>query len=43
MRKRIIKQDQKAARPPGQEWLNVERLAEVEITSEDASHPIDSA
>ncbi len=43
MSKRIIKQDQKAARSPGQEWLDVEGLAEVEITSEDASHPIESA
>ena len=43
MRKRIIKQDQKAARSPGQEWLDVEGLAEVEITSEDVAHPIESA
>ncbi len=26
-----------------QEWLNVSEIAEVEITSEDAAHPIESA
>ena len=31
--------------PPlsGQEWLDLERLARVEVTSEDALHPIESA
>jgi hypothetical protein len=28
---------------PDTSWLNVEELAEVEITSEDAAHPIESA
>ncbi|MCX5795333.1 MAG: carbohydrate-binding protein [Elusimicrobia bacterium] len=43
MRKRIIAQVQKATTPPSQDWLNIEDLAEVEITSEDAAHPIESA
>lgn len=43
MRKRIIDQVQKHSVIPEQEWLNVEGLAEVEITSEDAAHPIESA
>ncbi|MGE3151244.1 MAG: carbohydrate-binding protein [Nitrospiraceae bacterium] len=43
MRKRIIAQIEKAMRSSEQEWLNVEGLAEVEITSEDVAHPIESA
>ena len=43
MRKRIIDTVQQEAAPPESEWLNVEGLAEVEITSEDAAHPIESA
>jgi hypothetical protein len=42
MRKRIIGQVQQGTEPPG-DWLSVEALAEVEITSEDAAHPIESA
>jgi len=42
MRKRIIGQVQQGSEPPG-DWLNVDGLAEVEITSEDAAHPIESA
>ncbi|MDH3505371.1 MAG: carbohydrate-binding protein [Nitrospirota bacterium] len=42
MRKRIIGQVQQGTEPPG-DWLNVEGLAEVEITSEDAAHPIEFA
>lgn len=42
MRKRIIGHVQQGSEPPG-DWLNVEGLAEVEITSEDAAHPIESA
>ncbi len=43
MRKRIIGHDpgEVAAAEPG--WLNLERLAQVEITSEDVDHPIESA
>jgi hypothetical protein len=43
MRKRIIAPVQEETRVPEQDWLNVEELAEVEITSEDAAHPIESA
>jgi len=43
MRKRIIGRAQQAAPQPHQEWLNLERVAEVEISSEDATHPIESA
>jgi hypothetical protein len=42
MRKRIIDHVQQGTEPPG-DWLNVEELAEVEITSEDAAYPIESA
>jgi len=43
MRKRIISPSRHETAPPDQDWLNVEELAEVEITSEDAGHPIESA
>jgi hypothetical protein len=43
MRKRIIAPVQQQAASPDEDWLNVEALAEVEITSEDAAHPIESA
>ncbi|MCJ7684247.1 MAG: hypothetical protein MUO68_08125 [Desulfobacteraceae bacterium] len=43
MRKRIITPVQQETASPDLEWLNMERLAEVEITSEDAAHPIESA
>jgi len=43
MRKRIIVPVQQETASPNQEWLNVEGLAEVEITSEDGAHPIESA
>ncbi|MGD2136964.1 MAG: carbohydrate-binding protein [Gammaproteobacteria bacterium] len=43
MRKRIITPVQNQTVQPDKEWLNVEELAEVEITSEDAAHPIESA
>ena len=43
MRKRIITPTQQQTPPPGQDWLNLEEIAEVEITSEDAGHPIESA
>ena len=43
MRKRIIAPVQQEAAGPDQGWLNVEALAEVEITSEDPAHPIESA
>jgi hypothetical protein len=43
MRKRIIAHVQKDTAASDQDWLNVEGLAEVEITSEDTAHPIESA
>lgn len=43
MRKRIITPVQQETILPDLEWLNMEELAEVEITSEDAAHPIESA
>ena len=43
MRKRIINQGIQHISPSNQEWLDVERLAQVEITSEDAAYPIESA
>jgi len=43
MRKRLIIPDQQQSTALDENWLNVEDLAEVEITSEDAAHPIESA
>ena len=43
MRKRIVNPVQQETPSPDLEWLNIEGLAEVEITSEDAAHPIESA
>jgi hypothetical protein len=43
MRKRIIDSSQQETAPPDQGWLNLEDIAEVEVTSEDAAHPIESA
>ena len=43
MRKNIMSAAPKAASAPDEEWLNIEQLASVEITSEDPAHPIESA
>lgn len=43
MRKRIITPVQPETSSPDHNCLNLETLAEVEITSEDAAHPIESA
>src|SRR6266511_3170698 len=43
MRKRIIHQGAEEIAPAEQHWMDVERLARVEITSEDPAHPIESA
>ena len=43
MRKRIITPVQQETASPDLAWLNMERLVEVESTSEDAAHPIESA
>lgn len=42
MRKRMISEPRHAL-PPEQDWLNVEDLVEVEVTSEDPERPIESA
>jgi hypothetical protein len=43
MHKRIITPVQQETASLDQDWLNMEGLAKVEITSEDAGHPIESA
>jgi hypothetical protein len=43
MRKRIIQQDTQRVSSSNQQWLNVEHLAQIEITSEDPAYPIESA
>src|SRR6266702_3974528 len=43
MRKRIVPRGTQDAVPTEQNWLDLENLAEAELTSEDASHPIESA
>jgi hypothetical protein len=43
MRKRIIPAKPEQGSLPEGDWLDLERLAEVEITSEDPKHPIEDA
>ena len=43
MRKRVIKPAVHEVATADQEWLDVEQLAQVEVTSEDAAHPVESA
>ena len=43
MRKRISSQSQRESRSANTGWLDLEALARVEVTSEDAAHPIESA
>jgi hypothetical protein len=43
MLKRIIGDDREEVPGSDRHWLNVEPLAQVEVTSEDAAHPIESA
>ena len=43
MRKRLITQTQETVRSRGEGWLDVERAAMVEITSEDKDYPVESA
>jgi hypothetical protein len=44
MRKQIIQQGTQGTSPAdGQDWLDVEHLVQVELTSEAAVHPIESA
>ena len=43
MIKRITGQNIQQVPAPNQEWLNLDVLAQVEVTSEDAAHPIESS
>jgi hypothetical protein len=43
MRKRVVNERTNVAPSTDQEWLALEDLAEVEVTSEDPAHPIESA
>lgn len=43
MRKKIITPVHEKTAPLDQEWLDLESLAEVEVTSEDPAHPIEFA
>ena len=43
MRKRIVPKVPLDTAPSDEEWLRVENLAQVEVTSEDGAHPIESA
>lgn len=43
MRKKRVDRVIESASPAGQTWLDLERLAQVEVTSESAAHPIESA
>jgi len=43
MRKRIINSDDKQKVDSDQKWLDIEKIAIVEVTSEEATFPIESA
>ena len=44
MQKRIVpKAQQQPPQFPDEGWLDLERIADVELTSEDSAHPIESA
>src|SRR5438105_13990310 len=43
MRKRITSHRQQESPSENTSWLDLEALARVEVTSEDAAHPIESA
>ena len=44
MRKRIINESPRTSPPPADEgWLDLDTLALVEVTSEEAEHPVESA
>ena len=43
MRKRIVAPRERAKEFPEDDWLDLEGLAEVEVTSEDDAHPIEAA
>jgi hypothetical protein len=43
MRKRLISESSDTARSSAEDWLDVERTAVVEVTSEDKDYPVESA
>ena len=43
MRKKIVGTDKPEVTSSGQPWLDLERLAQIEITSEETEHPIEAA
>lgn len=43
MRKRIITQGVRGSIAPDADWLDLENLAQAELTSEDVSHPLEAA
>jgi hypothetical protein len=43
MRKRIINSTESSAPTTSEEWLDLEKIVRVEVTSEDPQHPIESA
>ena len=43
MRKRLIPPTQETVRPDGEGWLDLERAAAVEVTSEEENFPVESA
>jgi hypothetical protein len=43
MRKRLINQTPQNVSPVDPSWLDLQRLAQVELTSEEAAHPIEAA
>ena len=43
MRKRVIGPAPREVATPEPQWLDVEKLAQVEVTSEDREHPVESA
>jgi hypothetical protein len=43
MRKRLITPTQQGASPPGEDWLDLDSAAVVEVTSEEKGYPIESA
>jgi hypothetical protein len=43
MRKRIIRDTEQQFSSPDEHWLALENVAQVEVTSEDATHPVESA
>jgi hypothetical protein len=43
MRKRIISRNQEQSYPVDEAWLDLESLAQVEVSSEESQHPIEAA